>query len=215
MALTVEQRQEIGRKVREDNAGYKEADTCKRFGLQQVGGSRTKVDGTHPDGSNWSIKNSKSKSTQVHLTSQEKFIRDFELEAAESEFVRKFFGNTEYKDMPRHRYTAEEINPVAVECFKEFLVENREDLIRYFISGASDITNFVYNDKHITFEDIMEQVGQSYWVMNPTAIHLRGAHGKTLFHIQMKGSGNKAKMGYHGVLCHIHERLFLNRGGNG
>ena len=208
MALTIKQRRENGRRIREDNAGYKEASTCEAFGLQQVGGSRTKVDGTHSDGSHWSIKNSKSKSTQVHLTSQEKFIRDWELEAGEAEFVRKFFGNTGYTDMPRQRYTAEEINPLAVECFKEFLVENREDLVHYFISGNSEITNFVYNGKHITLENIMKQVDQSYWVMNPTAIHLRGAHGKTLFHIQMKGSGNKAKMGYHGVLCHIHERLF-------
>jgi hypothetical protein len=208
MALTIKQRRENGRRIQEDNSGYKEADTCERFGLEQVGGSRTKVDGTHPDGSHWSIKNSKSKSTQVHLTSQEKFIRDWELEAAESEFVRRFFGNTVYTEMPRHRYTAEEINPLAVECFKEFLVENREDLIYYFVSGDSDITNFVYNGNHITLRDIMKQVDESYWVMNPTAIHLRGAHGKTLFHLQMKGSGNKAKMGYHGVLCHIHERLF-------
>ena len=70
MALTIKQRRENGRRIREENSGYKEAMTCETFGLEQVGGSQTKVDGRHPvSGSNWSIKNSKSKSTQVHLTS--------------------------------------------------------------------------------------------------------------------------------------------------
>jgi len=208
VALTVEQRKENGRRIREDNSGYKEASTCRDFGLTQVGGSKTKVDGQHPDGSNWSIKNTKSSSTQVHLTSQQRFITDFGLSEGCEEFVRKFFGNTEYTDMPRHRYNIHEIFPEAVEDFKKFLDENKETLIYYFLSGDSDITDVVYNGKHITTDNIMKQVDEAQWLVNPTAIHLKDKRGKTLFHIQMKGSGNHAKMGYHGVLCHIHENLF-------
>ena len=63
MNLTLEQKQEIGRQVREENSGSKELQICEMFGLTQVGGSRTKVDGQHPDGTNWSIKNAKSTST--------------------------------------------------------------------------------------------------------------------------------------------------------
>jgi len=206
MTLTVEQKREIGRKVREENAGIKEAATCQDFGLVQIGGSRTKVDGKHPDGTNWSIKNAKSSSTQVHLTSQEKFIATFSLNAECQEFVAKFFGNLDYDHMPRRRYTMAEIDPVAVAHFKEFLESNQKEVIYYFISGEHDINHLVYNGKHLTTEDVMLQAEEAQWVYNPTAIHLKNKEGKTLFHVQMKGSGKgKAK---HGVLCHIHENLF-------
>jgi hypothetical protein len=208
MSLTMEQKQEIGRKVREENAGIKEAATCLDFGLVQIGGSRTKVDGRHSDGSNWSIKNAKSSSTQVHLTSQEKFIKDFSLNAECQEFVCRFFGSLDYDHMPRRRYKMPEIDTGAVESFQEFLESNQREVIYYFISGKHDINHLVYNGKHLTTEEVMAQATNARWVYNPTAIHLKNEQGKTLFHIQMKGSGKgKAK---HGVLCHIHENLFRN-----
>jgi len=209
MNLTLEQKQEIGRQVREENSGSKELQICEMFGLTQVGGSRTKVDGQHPDGTNWSIKNAKSKSTQVHLTSQERFIEEFSLGAASQEFVRKFFGSLDYEHMPRRRYRIDEIPDDAVNQFKSFLESNKEEVIYYFLSGKFDIRHVVYNKMHMTTDEILEQVRKANWVYNPTAIHLKNEAGKTLFHIQMKGSG-KGKV-KHGVLCHIHENLFLGR----
>tara|TARA_Y100001938_G_C8076702_1_gene426550 strand:- start:1224 stop:1862 length:639 start_codon:yes stop_codon:yes gene_type:complete len=206
MSLTLEQKQEIGRQVREENSGTKELQICELFGLTQVGGSRTKVDGTHPDGSNWSIKNAKSSSTQVHLTSQERFIEDFALNDDCIEFVQKFFGNLEYNHMPRRRYRIDEISNSAVSAFKKFLETNKEKVIYYFISGKFNINHLVYNRERLTTEQVMEQVRSANWLYNPTAIHLKNDSGKTLFHIQMKGSG-KGKI-KHGVLCHIHENLF-------
>lgn len=206
MSLTLEQKQEIGRQVREENSGTKELQICELFGLTQVGGSRTKVDGTHPDGSNWSIKNAKSSSTQVHLTSQERFIEDFALNDDCVEFVQKFFGNLEYNHMPRRRYRIDEISNSAVSAFKKFLETNKEKVIYYFISGKFNINHLVYNRERLTTEQVMEQVRSANWLYNPTAIHLKNDSGKTLFHIQMKGSG-KGKI-KHGVLCHIHENLF-------
>ncbi len=206
MSLTLEQKQEIGRQVREENSGTKELQICELFGLTQVGGSRTKVDGTHPDGSNWSIKNAKSSSTQVHLTSQERFIEDFALNDDCVEFVQKFFGNLEYNHMPRRRYRIDEISNSAVSAFKKFLETNKEKVIYYFISGKFNIDHLVYNRERLTTEQVMEQVRSANWLYNPTAIHLKNDSGKTLFHIQMKGSG-KGKI-KHGVLCHIHENLF-------
>jgi hypothetical protein len=206
MNLTLEQKQEIGRQVREENSGTKELQICELFGLTQVGGSRTKVDGTHPDGSNWSIKNAKSSSTQVHLTSQERFIADFSLGAECTEFVKKFFGNLEYEHMPRRRYRMDEIPDSCVNEFKKFLENNKEQVILYFISGKFNINHLVYNRKRLTTDQVMDQVRSASWLYNPTAIHLKNDSGKTLFHIQMKGSG-KGKI-KHGVLCHIHENLF-------
>ena len=211
MTLTVEEKREIGRLVREENAGPKEAEICNLYGLAKVGGSRTKVDGTHPDGSNWSIKNAKSTSTQVHLTSQERFISDLSLNNECQEFVHKFFGNLDFIDMPRRRYSISQISTRAVEEFKKFLETKKEEVIYYFISGKFDIQHIVYNRKRLTTQEVMDQVRKAEWVYNDTAIHLKNPEGKTLFHIQMKGSGNKKKMGYHGVLCHIHENLFRDK----
>lgn len=82
---------EIGRRIREQNSGPVEALTCEQFGLVQKGGSQTKIDGTHPlDGTNWSIKNTGSRSTQVHLTTKKKFAADFQLNELQTEFVNKF-----------------------------------------------------------------------------------------------------------------------------
>ena len=206
MNLTLEQKQDIGRRVREENSGAKELKICELYGLVQVGGSRTKVDGVHPDGSNWSIKNAKSSSTQVHLTSQERFIEDFSLNDRCIEFVKKFFGNLEYHHMPRRRYSIDKINNHAVTAFKKFIEDNKEEVIYYFISGKHDINHLVYNRKRLTTEQVMEQVRSAKWHYNPTAIHLKNDLGKSLFHIQMKGSG-KGKV-KHVVLCHIHENLF-------
>jgi len=215
MTLTIEQKQEIGRRVREENSGPKELQICELYGLTQIGGTRTKVDGRHPDGTNWSIKNAKSKSTQVHLTSQTRFIEDFSLSAECQEFVHKFFGNPHFRTLgvPRGRYNLSQIDPLAVEKFKEFLEAKKEEIIHYFISGKFDINYIVYNRKCLTTAEVLEQVRTARWVpgTHGTTFLLQSPSDKTLFHIQMKGSGNKKKMGYHGVLCHIHENLFSGK----
>ncbi len=98
-------------------------------------------------------------------------------------------------------------NPIK----KEVLDTKKEEVIYYFISGKFDIQHIVYNRKRLTTQEVMDQVRKAEWIYNDTAIHLKNPEGKTLFHIQMKGSGNKKKMGYHGVLCHIHENLFRHK----
>ena len=201
---------EIGRRVREQNAGPVEALTCEQFGLVQRGGSQTKIDGTHPlDGTNWSIKNAGSRSTQVHLTTKRKFAADFQLNELQTEFVNKFFGDQSFNHMPRNRYKMDEILPEAVESFKEFLENNKEEFVRYVICGKDDINYVVYNGQVLNTEQIMAYCESASWTYNNTAIHLKGPDGKSFFHIQMKGSGKGAT--YHGVLCHIHEHLFKQK----
>ena len=120
-----------------------------------------------------------------------------------------FFGDLTFTDMPRQRYRMDEISSQSVADFKLFLENNKKEVIEYFISGKFNIEHLVYNRRHLTFEEIMDQVADSSWVYKPTTVHLKNPDGKTLFHIQMKGSG-KGKV-YHGVLCHIHENLFLQK----
>ena len=59
MPLTAEQ----GYKIREEYSDVKEKDICERHNLQQIGGSRTKIDGSNGD-INKSIKNASGSSTQ-------------------------------------------------------------------------------------------------------------------------------------------------------
>jgi len=198
---------EIGRQIREYNSGPAEALSCDKFGLEQIGGSRTKIDGVgRKDGKKWSIKNTKSRSTQVHLTTQKSFSEVFNLNENQREFVSKFFGNTNFTDKHRQRYKMGEISPVAVQSFKDFLENNKDKFVEYVVAGTDGIDFVAYNDDVLSFEQIIELCGDAEWVYNPTAIHLKNKQGKTLFHLQMKGSG-KGSM-YHGVLCHIHEHLF-------
>ena len=209
MALTYKQKQQIGREVRKLNSGIVENQTCKKFGLKQVGGSGTKVDGISlKDNSEWSIKNTRSNSTQVHLTTQNSFINHFSLQGGAASFVKKFFGNVAFTNKERHRYKLSEIDHSEFLEFKNFLQQNKSQIIRYFISGNNNIQNIVFNDMVKTTKDILNDVSTCKWQFNETTIHLKNLQEKTLFHIQMKGSGSKKEMGYHGVLCHIHKHVF-------
>lgn len=209
MTLTYKEKQQIGRKIRERNSGIVENQTCKKFGLKQIGGSQTKVDGINlKDNSEWSIKNTISSSTQVHLTTQNSFINYFSLQGGAASFVRKFFGNTTFTHKARQRYKLSEIAHSEFLEFKKFLQQDKIKIIRYFISGNDNIENVVFNDMVKTTKDILNNVSHCEWCFNETTVHLKNSQGKTLFHIQMKGSGNKKKMGYHGVLCHIHKNVF-------
>jgi hypothetical protein len=204
--VTKEEKQQIGRQIREQNAGPVEAATCKKYGLTQVGGSRTKVDGISKHGEKWSIKNTKSNSTQVHLTGQRKFISDFNLGVAEASFVNKFFGSPDYHCMDRNRYKISQIAQRDFTAFKHFLEANKKEVIKYFVSGKCDINKVCYNDMILSTEKIYDLCESANWKYNDTAIHLKNSKGKSYFHIQMKGSGKGAT--YHGVLCHIHKNLF-------
>ena len=74
MPLTASQ----GYKIREEYSDIKEKNICDAHGLKQIGGSRTKIDGS--DGTvNKSIKNASGSSTQVHLTTQKHFCEVLDL----------------------------------------------------------------------------------------------------------------------------------------
>jgi hypothetical protein len=203
-------KREIGRRIRAQNSGIVEERSCEKFGLKQVGGSRTKIDGIHlKDGKRWSIKNTQSRSTQVHLTTQKSFISHFKLKPLAQEFVNKFFGNQMFINMPRQRYKIDEIPVKAVEAFKVFLENHQNEFVDYVVGGKEGIDYVAYNDNILSIQEIREACAQAKWTYTNTAIHLKNKNGKTFFHIQMKGSGKGAT--YHGVLCHIHEHLFRTK----
>ena len=138
MPLTAEQ----GYKIREQYSGEKERAVCDAHGLTQVGGSRTKIDGT--DGvKNKSIKNMSGTSTQVHLTTQKHFIEMLNISGDAAEFIAHFCGSVGYNYNGKDRRTIKQIDTVQVDAFKEFLNTNKAEVIDLIIRNGFDITSFV------------------------------------------------------------------------
>ena len=85
MPLTAEQ----GYKIREEYSDIKEKAVCDAHGLEQIGGSRTKIGGQNAD-KRVSIKNASGRSTQVHLTTQKHFMETLNITGDAAEFVKTF-----------------------------------------------------------------------------------------------------------------------------
>ena len=124
MPLTSEQ----GYKIREEYSGVKEKEVCDAHGLQQIGGSRTKIDGQNADVRK-SIKNASGRSTQVHLTTQNHFIKTFNITGNAAEFIKHFCGNKDYDYKGKDRRTIKQIDENYVNAFKEFLDNNKHVIV--------------------------------------------------------------------------------------
>jgi hypothetical protein len=202
---------EIGRKIREEYSEVKEKQVCEQRGLLQVGGNRTKIDGSNGI-SNESIKNFTGNSTQVHLTTQKHFIKVLGLDDNSANFIKMFCGNELLNNKGKDRFFIPEINPQYTNEFLTFLEKNKTKVIDLIIRNGFDITSVVYRNLKtqelfdITYEDILGKVSECNWVAKKGGIHLKNKEGKTYFHIQREGK--KSKSNRYNVLCHIHRHLF-------
>ena len=203
---------ERGFKIREEHSGVLEKQICDNHNLQQIGGSRTKVDGT--DGtSNKSIKNASGSSTQVHLTTQNHFIKSLELDSQSAEFIKFFCGNKEMNNNGKDRFTINQIDESITESFKKFLNENKLRIIDLIIRNGFNITHVIFNDitnkkeYELTYDEIIERVLDCEWKFMKGGIHLKNSDGKTYFHFQREGKRNPNNR--YNVLWHIHKHLFI------
>ena len=207
MPLTAEQ----GYKIREEYSGVKEKAICDAHGLKQIGGSRTKVDGTDGDVSK-SIKNASGSSTQVHLTTQKHFIETLNITGDSVEFIKHFCGSADYDYNGRDRRFIKEIDTQYTQSFKEFLDNNKREIVDLIIRNGFDITHVIYNDiknvkcYELTYEDIVGKIENAEWKFLRGGIHLK-LNGKSLFHFQREGKRNPSNR--YNVLWHIHRNLFL------
>jgi len=207
MPLTAEQ----GYKIREEYSGVKEKAICDAHGLKQIGGSRTKVDGTDGDVSK-SIKNASGSSTQVHLTTQKHFIEILNITGDAVEFIKHFCGSADYDYNGRDRRFIKEIDTQYTQSFKEFLDNNKREIVDLIIRNGFDITHVIYNDiknvkcYELTYEDIVGKIENAEWKFLRGGIHLK-LNGKSLFHFQREGKRNPSNR--YNVLWHIHRNLFL------
>lgn len=206
MPLTAEQ----GYRIREEYSNVKEKAVCDAHGLQQRGGSRSKIDGEN-ESVRKSIKNASGSSTQVHLTTQKHFIEVLSVSGNAAEFIKHFCGSDGYNYQGRDRRTVKEIHPEYTDEFKRFLDENKEKVVDLIVRNGFDITHVVYRDikndveYELTYEQIIGIIKEAEWKFLSGGIHLK-LNGKTLFHFQREGK--KSKSNRYNVLWHIHRNLF-------
>lgn len=206
MPLTPEQ----GYKIREEYSDIKEKAVCDAHGLQQMGGSRTKIDGQNADARK-SIKNASGSSTQVHLTTQKHFIEVLNITGNASQFIKHFCGHDGYNYQGRDRRTVKEIDAEYTEAFKCFLDDNKEKIVDLIIRNGFDITHVIYRDikkdveYELTYSEICDKIQKAEWKFLRGGIHLK-LDGKTLFHFQREGKRSKSNR--YNVLWHIHRNLF-------
>ena len=206
MPLTAAQ----GYKIREEYSDIKEKAICDAHGLRQIGGSRTKVDGTDGNVSK-SIKNASGSSTQVHLTTQKHFIETLNITGDAVEFIKHFCGSSDYDYKGRDRRFIKEIDTQYTEAFKEFLDNNKREIVDLIIRNGFDITHVVYNDiknsveYELTYENILAKIEDAEWKFLRGGIHLKVGK-KTLFHFQREGK--KKLSNRYNILWHIHRNLF-------
>ncbi len=218
MPLTAER----GAKIRQEYSDVKEKAVCDAHGLQQIGGSRTKIDGSN-DTERKSIKNASGSSTQVHLTTQKHFIEVLNLDEDASTFVRKFCGNADLDNNGKDRYYLKEIDEIYTDAFKNYLNNNKREVVDLIIKNGFDITSVVYRDikndveYELTYDKILGKIEDAEWVFLKGGVHLKlqgemkkngkgRKRGKTIFHFQREGKRNPSNR--YNVLWHIHRNLF-------
>ena len=203
---------ERGRNIRKEYSEIKEKEICEERNLNQVGGSKTKIDGSNGL-SNESIKNISGSSTQVHLTTQKHFIKVLDLNEDSINFIKMFCGNKLLNVNGRDRYFTNEIDKKYVDGFLNFLNENTVKVVDLMIRNGFNVTSVVCrklknNEIYVmTYDEIIDKIKKCVWVGKKGGIHLKNEKGKTYFHIQREGKKNKNNR--YNVLCHIHINLFL------
>jgi len=207
MPLTAEQ----GYKTREEYSTIKEKAVCDAHGLQQIGGSQTKIDG-QSDNKRASIKNASGSSTQVHLTTQKHFMKMLNISGNAAEFIKHFCGSGDYNYQGRDRRTTKQIDTEYVDAFKEFLNNNKRDVIDLIVKNGFDITHVIYNhistkEYELTYQQIIDKLEDTEWKFLSGGIHLKNKQGKTYFHFQREGKRNPKNR--YNVLWHIHLNLFV------
>jgi hypothetical protein len=207
MALTAEQ----GFLIREQYSTTKEKEVCDRHNLTQIGGSRTKVDGQN-DSEKASIKNASGSSTQVHLTTQNKFCSMMNLNKDCVEFIQLFCGSKLVNNNGKDRYTIKQIDEQYIDAFRLFLNTHKTEIIDLIVSNGFGINRVIYNDiknnveYDLTYEDLIAKIDKCEWKFLSGGIHLKDANGKTYFHMQREGKKNPSNR--YNVLWHIHKNLF-------
>ena len=150
----------------------------------------------------------------INLSMEERkhFIEILNITGDAVEFIKHFCGSVDYDYNGRDRRFIKEIDTQYTQSFKEFLDNNKREIIDLIIRNGFDITHVIYNDiknvkcYELTYEDILAKIENAEWKFLRGGIHLK-LNGKSLFHFQREGKRNPSNR--YNVLWHIHRNLFV------
>ena len=183
------------------------------------GGNKTKIDIINQNNQKtYSLKSVSKKNTQCHLTSTSKWCEYFDIDDSLRNWFDLFFGipgkDVSQGRSQRHRLTSKDIdnclNGHALNWFNANKI-SIFDVIVYKGMYNTPVDYLIWNLKKTNAIEIHEidyirqLVYNGEWILRPTTLHFLTKESKKLFHLQMKGSGEKYTSGYHGLMFHIHK----------
>jgi hypothetical protein len=191
--------------IKKEYETTKEEEICKLFNLTRITtGKRRKADAVHNrDNTHHSIKNARSSSTQVWLTTLNKFRQLFNTPDGAIDL---FLG-----DVNKNRFNFDELPQPLVDELIDWFNANKEDIIHRAIHGDDNIKSIIFRDlkRNKTYEidtaDVMSIVKDSSWRVGKRNGSLQLVYnGVVIFHFQREGKGRYPN----NILFHIHRNLF-------
>lgn len=197
------------------------------------GGTKTKRDILCDTLEHYFSKKSVSKEhTQCHLTSWDVWCTYFNITGELREWFGLFFG-TPHEDVsngahPQHRVVDNDrLNKLGVKWFNDHKMETFDAIVRKGIYQdrktkeiflGKPVNRMIWHNKitkqewNYLIKDIVDVIEGGYWRLAPpskktpipTTLWFIDANGNKLFHVQMKGSGEKFNSSYHSLMFHIH-----------
>ena len=200
MTLTTQDGSRIKRIYEHD----KEIEICDLFGLTQITTGKGRKADAEGEMGFVSIKNARSSSTQVWLTTLNKFRELFD---APQGAIDLFLG-----DRMKNRMNFDEIPADLTRELVEWMDENKTTIIHRALHGNDEIALVIFRDlkdgKVYTMktDEIMEIVSHSSWRVGKRngSLQLVNASGQVIFHLQREGKGKYPN----NILFHIHRNLF-------
>jgi len=166
----------------------------------------------------YSLKSVSKNHTQCHLTSTSKWCQYFNIQEPLKSWFDLFFGipgqDVSNGKNRRHRFISsqidENLNQVALDWFNANKVSIFDVIVH---KGMYDtpVEYLIWNLKKTNAIEIYEidfirqLVYNGEWILKPTTLHFLTNQPKKMFHLQMKGSGEKYSSGYHGLMFHIYK----------
>ena len=165
----------------------------------------------------YSLKSTKGKHTQCHLTSSERWCEYFDIDGQLKSWFMQFFGipgiDVSNGKNRQHRLKKFEIdqnlNDLALNWFNQNKIQIFDVIV---VQGMYDtpVQTLIWHQKKTdtkyfySIDNIRSMVYTGQWILNPTTLHFYTEDEKKMFHLQMKGSGEKYTSSYHSLMFHIY-----------
>ena len=166
----------------------------------------------------YSIKSTKGTHTQCHLTSSERWCDYFKIDGKLKKWFYCFFGipGIDISDGSdrQHRLNKSQIDNSLNNLALTWFNQNKISIFDVIVAEGmynTPVQTLIWHQKKtdkkyiISIEDLRSMVYNGSWVLNSTTLHFYTEDDKKMFHLQMKGSGEKYTSSYHSLMFHIYK----------